>query len=241
MEYSGSYSPKVSVVVPTYNEAGTIGPLIREVNSAAAKLHPRIVVVDDGSMDGTRDEARWAGKSMDVTIIERGSRMGFGTAISDGLNAALHLAPDYIVTMDADLSHAPGDLPRLVEACSEGTLVIGSRYIERGRSPGLGMGRRLVSRLGNWAARETLAIPVRDCTSGFRCYHHEIVEAILPKLCSRGYDIQIETLYRTLEWGFKVVEVPIEFSPRRVGRSKLEAREAMRYFKTLNSLKTNRS
>ncbi len=227
------------MVVPTYNEVGTIKPLIHGVHTVTERMRATIVIVDDGSGDGTCNEAN-ACVGMDVTIIERGRRMGLGTAISDGLRFALSLAPDYIVTMDADLSHAPGDLPRLVEACGERSLTIGSRYVEGGKSPGLDTGRRLVSRLGNWAARETLALPVRDCTSGFRCYHHEVVEAILPKLRSRGYDIQIETLYRSIEEGFRVLEVPIEFSPRREGRSKLEVGEAVRYLKTLGSLKTNR-
>ena len=123
---------------------------------------------------------------MDVTVIERGKRMGFGTAISDGLRAALRLAPDYIVTMDADLSHAPGDLPRLVETCTEGTLTIGSRYVDGESSPGLSTGRHLVSRLGNWAARETLALPIRDCTSGFRCYHHSVAETNPPQATQQG-------------------------------------------------------
>jgi dolichol-phosphate mannosyltransferase len=239
MECSGSSSPSVSVVVPTYNEAQTIGSLIRSLKSETARLHPSIVIVDDGSMDGTREEAQLAGDSIGVTIIERGRRMGLGTAISDGFRAALYFTPDYIVTMDADLSHQPVDLPRLVGACGVGTLTIGSRYIEGGKSPGLGTGRRLVSLLGNWAAREGLALPVHDCTSGFRCYHHDVVESILPKLRSQGYDIQIETLYRSIKEGYKVVEIPIEFSPRRGGKSKLEARETIRFFKTISSLKTN--
>jgi dolichol-phosphate mannosyltransferase len=239
MECSGFYSPSVSVVVPTFNEVQTIGSLIHGINSATARFQPSIVVVDDGSMDGTRDEVQLARDSINITIIERRRRVGLGSAISDGLRVALDLATDYIVTMDADLSHKPRDLPRLVEACDVGTLTIGSRYIEGGKSPGLGTGRRLVSLLSNWAAREGLELPVHDCTSGFRCYHHEVVESILPNLRSQGYDIQIETLYRSIKEGYKVVEIPIEFSPRRGGKSKLEAIETIRFFKTISSLKTN--
>jgi len=162
-------------------------------------------------------------KHGNIVLIERGRKLGFGTAIRDGLEAALSLepAPDFIATMDADLSHDPDELPSLVETCRMDSMVVGSRYTTGGEIHGWGLYRKVVSRGANFVARFLADIPVRDCTSVFRCYGVDLVREVLPNLESVGYDIQIEILSRAACLGFEISEKPITFRDRTTGESKL--------------------
>ncbi len=214
----------VCVVIPTLNEAGTIKALIEGIKKHQAQYNLHIIVVDDGSTDGTLESLeRLTEDNGKITVIERGRKLGFGSAIRDGMKAATQSAPppDMIVTMDADLSHNPEQLPSLTEACNPDTLVIGSRYVEGGEIQGWKPYRKLASSGANFLARVFTNIPTKDCTSGYRCYGAELVQAILPRLESTGYDIQIETLEETVCQGHKIIEIPINFMDRYTGKSKL--------------------
>ena len=225
---AGLTRPVVCVVIPTLNESGTIGSLLESLEGLRSLYLIRIIVVDDGSTDGTVEIVQEAsGKHGNLTLIERGRRLGLGTAIRDGLRAALDQepAPDFVVTMDADLSHDPGELPSLVEACGRNSLVVGSRYVEGGEVRGWGLHRKAISRGANSLARVFADVPSKDCTSGFRCYSAELVREVLPDLESVGFDIQLEILFKAAQGGFSVVEEPIIFRERTGGKSKMRLRE----------------
>ena len=224
--------PVVCVVIPTLNESGTIGAIIESLEELRDLYHIRIVVVDDGSTDGTVGIVQESSeKHGNLTLIERGRRLGLGTAIRDGLRAALDQepAPDFVVTMDADLSHDPGELPSLVEACEEDSLVVGSRYVEGGEIHGWGLHRKAMSRGANILARVFTNVPSKDCTSGFRCYGAELVREVLPNLDSIGFEIQMEILSKAANRGLNLVEKPITFRERVEGKSKLRLWEIFRF------------
>lgn len=224
--------PVVCVVIPTLNESGTIGAIIESLEELSDLYHIRIVVVDDGSTDGTVEIVQESSeKHGNLTLIERGRRLGLGTAIRDGLRAALDQepAPDFVVTMDADLSHDPGELPSLVEACEEDFLVVGSRYVEGGEIHGWGLHRKAMSRGANILARVFTNVPSKDCTSGFRCYGAEFVREVLPNLDSVGFEIQMEILSKAANRGLNLVEKPITFRERVEGKSKLRLWEIFRF------------
>ena len=224
--------PVVCVVIPTLNESGTIEAIIESLEELSDLYHIRIVVVDDGSTDGTVEIVQESSeKHGNLTLIERGRRLGLGTAIRDGLRAALDQepAPDFVVTMDADLSHDPGELPSLVEACEENFLVVGSRYVEGGEIHGWGLHRKAMSRGANILARVFTNVPSKDCTSGFRCYGAELVREVLPDLDSVGFEIQMEILSKAANRGLNLVEKPITFRERVEGKSKLRLWEIFRF------------
>jgi dolichol-phosphate mannosyltransferase len=227
--------PDICVVIPTINEAGTIRELLEGLRELHG-LHMRAVVVDDGSTDGTldivQDLRQYKGE---VSLINRGRKLGLGTAIREGIENALRLdpCPDYIVTMDGDLSHDPSDLHRLVEECDEGSIVIGSRYIKGGKVTGWSLYRRMVSLGANLMARALLNIPARDCTSGYRCYRAGLARSIIPEMKSTGFCIQIETLSAAVGRGFRIKEVPITFQERVSGESKLDAQQIWEFSKGL--------
>jgi dolichol-phosphate mannosyltransferase len=210
------------VVVPTYNEADTIEPIVAAI---LAELPPgrRVLVVDDGSPDGTGGIAdRLAGEREDVDVLHRPGKRGLGPAYLDGFRAALRDGAELVVQMDADFSHDPAELPRLLEASGDADLVIGSRYVSGGRVMDWGPRRVAISRWGSRYARAVLGLGVHDMTSGFKCWRRATLEAIdLDSVGSRGYAFQVEMTYRARSAGFKVLEVPITFRDRRVGESKM--------------------
>ncbi|TMK68595.1 MAG: polyprenol monophosphomannose synthase [Actinobacteria bacterium] len=212
----------VWLVIPTYNEAANVEAI---VSAALERLPParRVLVVDDASPDGTgRIADRLAQGRDDVAVLHRGAKRGLGPAYVAGFGEALAGGAELIVQMDADFSHDPADLPRLLEAAAEGDLVLGSRYAEGGGVTDWGPGRRAISRWGSAYARAALGIGIRDLTGGFKVFHRTVLEAIdLPSLVSLGYAFQVETTFRAIRAGFTVVEVPIIFRDRRVGRSKM--------------------
>lgn len=228
--------PSICVVIPTYNEAMNITHLITGIRETLRSHPHHIIVVDDGSRDGTR-EAIWSLGDIRVDVIDRGVKTGLGSALVCGLKTALAYHPSLVVTMDADLSHDPHEIPSLLEAFNPGVLVVGSRYVEEGGWEGFDPSRILISKMANRISDRLLGTGVRDCTSGFRLYPSEMVEAILPRLRSVGYDIQVEALYECTKMGYDAVEVPISFHRRHGGRSKLGLVEAARFIRLLYRLK----
>ena len=210
------------LVLPTYDEAGNIE---RIVEAVLAKLPPtaRVLIVDDNSPDGTGEIAdRIAAREQRVATIHRPRKEGLGPAYIEGFRRALADGAELVLEMDADFSHDPAYLPRLLEAASRADLVIGSRYVAGGGVTDWGVARRLISRGGSAYARFVLGLSVRDLTGGFKCFRREVLEAIdLDSIRSRGYAFQVETTYRAIRRGFDVVEVPIVFRDRRVGSSKM--------------------
>ena len=217
----------VWLVIPTYNEAANVEAI---VSAALERLPParRVLVVDDASPDGTgRIADRLAKGRDDVAVMHRRAKRGLGPAYVAGFGEALAGGAELIVQMDADFSHDPADLPRLLEAAAEGDLVLGSRYAEGGGVTDWGPGRRAISRWGSAYARAALGIGIRDLTGGFKVFHRTVLEAIdLPSLVSLGYAFQVETTFRAIRAGFTVVEVPIIFRDRRTGESKMSWRIA---------------
>jgi dolichol-phosphate mannosyltransferase len=218
----------VWVVLPTYNERENLEPLVRAVRSeldAAAPDHT-ILVVDDSSPDGTGEVAdRIAGEDEHVRVLHRPRKQGLGQAYLAGFEVALAEGAALVVEMDADFSHDPAYLPQMIAAAGDADLVLGSRYVEGGGTRNWGAMRRFVSRGGCWYARTVLGLPVQDLTGGFKCFRREVLEAIdLSRIRSQGYAFQVELTYRALQLGFRVTEVPIVFTDRRVGQSKMSRR-----------------
>jgi len=210
------------VVLPTYNEAENVEPLVA---AALAKLPPsaRVLVVDDNSPDGTgRIADRLAAEHDAVSVLHRPGKEGLGPAYIAGFRRALAEGAGLILEMDADFSHEPAYLPRLLDAAGRADLVIGSRYVPGGGVGDWGPLRRAISRGGSAYARFVLGVGVRDLTGGFKCFRREVLEAIdLDAVRSRGYAFQVELTYRAIQCGFEVAEVPIVFRDRRVGASKM--------------------
>ncbi len=213
-----------TVVVPTYNEAENIGQLIPRILELPRF---RILVVDDGSPDGTGElvEALAEGEPR-VALHRRPAKLGLGSAYVAGFRRALADGAEYIFEMDADFSHDPRYLPELLRAAEQGAdLALGSRYVPGGGTTDWGLGRQLISRGGNLYAGIILGLPVADATGGFRCYRRRVLETLdLGRVRSNGYAFQIEMAYRSLRAGFTIAEVPIIFPDRRVGRSKMSRR-----------------
>jgi len=211
------------LVLPTYNEAENLEPLVA---AARAKLPPsaRVLIVDDGSPDGTGAIAdRLAAQHENVAVLHRPRKEGLGPAYIAGFREALAGGAGLILEMDADFSHDPVYLPRLLEEAKRADLVLGSRYVEGGGVSDWGPLRRAISRGGSAYARLVLGVDVRDLTGGFKCFRREVLEAIdLDQITSRGYAFQVEVTYRAIQLGFKVTEVPIVFRERRVGSSKMD-------------------
>lgn len=212
----------VLVIVPTYNERDNVQPIVRAVLEAAPRAD--VLVVDDASPDGTGALAdALAAESPRVHVLHRAVKDGLGRAYVAGFQWAL--ARDYpvVVQMDADFSHDPADLPRLLAALEGGAdLVLGSRRVSGGRTVNWGAGRRALSAGGSLYARTILGVGVHDLTGGFKAWRRSVLEQLpLADVRSTGYAFQVELTYRALRAGFRVVEIPIVFEDRRVGQSKM--------------------
>jgi dolichol-phosphate mannosyltransferase len=212
------------LVLPTYDEAENIEAFV----TAARQSLPdaaHILIVDDNSPDGTgRIADRLAAEHENVEVLHRPVKEGLGPAYVAGFRRALEGGAGLVIEMDADFSHAPAYLPRLLDAAERADLVIGSRYVDGGGIGDWGPMRRAISRGGSVYARMALGVRVRDLTGGFKCFRREVLEAIdLDQVASRGYAFQVELTYRAIQHGFKVVEVPIVFQDRRVGSSKMDS------------------
>jgi dolichol-phosphate mannosyltransferase len=210
------------ICLPTYNEKDNIEPMVRALRSLDLDdLH--VLVIDDNSPDGTGSIAdRLAAENDHVHVLHRARKDGLGPAYLAGFRRALELGAELVFEMDCDFSHEPQDVPRLAAAAKDADLVLGSRYVPGGGTRNWGLVRRFISRGGSLYAQLLLQLGIRDLTGGFKCYRREVLETIdLGGISSLGYAFQIETTYRALRAGFRVVEVPITFVDREVGGSKM--------------------
>ena len=221
------------LILPTYNEADNLEPIVRAtldiIREAASDGH-RVLIVDDASPDGTGAIADRLAAELpgEVDVLHRHAKRGLGQAYLAGFRRALDAGAALICEMDADFSHDPADLARLLRAAGDADLVLGSRYVDGGEIEGWGIGRRVVSRWGCWYAERVLGVQVSDLTGGFKCYRREVLEAIdLDTVRSQGYAFQVELTYRAVRNGFRVREIPIVFRDREVGRSKMSLRIAL--------------
>jgi len=218
---------KALVIIPTYNEIGNLGQIVPQVLSQDPRIE--ILVVDDGSPDGTGQLAdKLAAENPRVHAVHRAGKLGLGTAYLAGFKWALERDYEYVFEMDADFSHDPRYLGRLLDAARDADLVLGSRYVPGGGVENWGFLRRLISRGGGLYARLILRVDVRDLTGGFKCIRRQVLEGIdLDSVRAEGYVFQIEVTYRALLAGFRVREVPIVFADRTAGTSKMSARIAI--------------
>jgi dolichol-phosphate mannosyltransferase len=226
----GSDLQPVLVVIPTYNERENIGPIVARLHAALPAVHA--LVVDDGSPDGTGELAdEMAAADERVHVLHRTEKAGLGAAYVAGFGWALERDYAVIIEMDADGSHAPEDLPRLLDALSDADLVIGSRYVHGGQTVDWPKSREVISRIGNLYSQIALGVRIKDITAGFRAFRRPVLEKLsLGNVASAGYCFQIDLAWRTLEAGFEIVEVPITFTERQIGDSKMSGsivREAM--------------
>lgn len=222
------------VVVPTYNEAENVPRLVEGIRAHAPGVE--VLVVDDSSPDGTAEAARRAG----AEILVRPRKEGLGAAYRAGLAEALARGGDPVGTMDADLSHDPARLPALLSAAETADVVIGSRYVAGGGIAQWPVGRRLLSAGANRVARLALGPIAHDATSGYRLYRADLLRRLDPAtILSDGYSFLVEILYRARRLGARVAEVPIVFTDRRAGRSKIGKREIVRAVWTLARLRAS--
>jgi dolichol-phosphate mannosyltransferase len=212
---------KTLIIIPTYNEYDNLRPLLDQIFTYAPASD--ILIVDDNSPDGTgRLADEISAQKRQVHVMHRAGKLGLGTAYIAGFKYAIEHHYDAAFEMDADFSHDPGYLPDFLNAIESADLVIGSRYVKEGGTPNWSLLRRFISGGGNIFARFMLGIPVHDCTAGFRCYRRNVLESIdLDSIESQGYAFQVELAYRVYKRGFKIVETPIVFRDRRVGKSKM--------------------
>ena len=220
----------VLVVIPTYNERDNLGPIVGRVQVTLPAVH--VLVVDDGSPDGTGELADQLAERDDrVHVLHRNEKTGLGAAYIAGFRWALARGYAVIVEMDADGSHAPEDLPRLLDALQDADLALGSRYVPGGRVVNWPKRRELLSRGGNLYSKLALGVGINDITGGFRAYRRRVLESlVLDDVASHGYCFQVDLAWRTVQAGFSVVEVPITFTEREIGDSKMSGaivREAL--------------
>jgi dolichol-phosphate mannosyltransferase len=215
--------PRAVLCLPTYNERENLEAMIEALGKVLDTSRDRVLVVDDGSPDGTGAIAdRLAGELPWVSVLHRETKEGIGPAYVAGFRRALADGAELVLEMDCDFSHDPADVPRLIAATEDADLVLGSRYAPGGGTANWGLLRRVVSRGGCLYAQALLGLRVRDLTGGFKCFRRAALEALdLDALSAHGYAFQIETTYRVKRAGLRVHEVPITFVERRAGASKM--------------------
>lgn len=220
----------ILIVIPTYNEAKSIENLIGKIYSLP--MDPSVLILDDNSLDGTSGVI----KKLQVHypklyLIDRERKLGLASALKEGFKFALEKGYDIIVQMDGDLSHSPDSISEMIDLLSHYDLVIGSRYVENGGTLSWGLGRVLMSRLGNIYAKTLLQIPINDLTSGFKCMRRNVLESFnVDSLSSKGYSFQIEVTFFSFLKGFKIKEHPIIFKGRTDGKSKMSSGIAFEAF-----------
>jgi dolichol-phosphate mannosyltransferase len=235
-------APRVLVVTPTYNEANNLNPFAEALFDVLPTAC--LLVVDDASPDGTGSIAdALAARDQRVSCLHRPAKLGLGTAYVEGFQWGLSRGFDLFFEMDADLSHDPAHLPSFLRAFDEGAdVVVGSRNIPGGGVVGWGLGRTLLSKGGSLYARAILGVPIHDLTTGYKGYTRRALEAIdITRLKSNGYSFQIETTYRALARGLDVREVPIVFTDRRAGESKMSRRIVLEAIGIVWRLRLSRS
>ena len=212
------------VVIPTYNEAESIGALVEQV--LAVHHDVDVLVVDDGSPDGTADiVSKVMAAELRLHLLERSAKEGLGAAYRAGFRWGLARGYDALVELDADFSHPPERLPALLEALETADMSIGSRYVPGGRTVGWSPIRKVISKLGNGYVRLAIGLPVHDATAGYRAFRSDVLRALAVESSeSNGYCFQIEMAHRAWQEGFRIVEVPITFTERIAGTSKMHRR-----------------
>ena len=240
-------SRTVWLVLPTFNEAENIEAILTAATAELELAAPdafHVLVVDDSSPDGTGELADGiAAGNAAIEVLHRPQREGLGVAYVAGFKLALAAGADLVLHMDADFSHDPKDIPRLIAAIDDGAdLALGSRYTRGGGVSNWALSRRIISRAGNFYARSVLGLPTRDLTGGFKCFRRAVLESIeLDTVRAHGYAFQVELTLRAIRHGFKVVEVPITFRDRQLGRSKMSTRIAIEAAWLLPQLRSKRS
>lgn len=240
----------VFIIIPTYNERGNLEELVQKIAGAASDAagagipHFKIIVVDDNSPDGTGRIAEKLAQIHPLRVLHRSGKAGLGTAYVHAFKKILSGEfddwgrPDFIVQMDADLSHDPKDILRMLAKAQNCDLVLGSRYVPGGKIENWGIGRRLLSYFGNVYARIVLNLPYRDLTGGFKCFKRRVLQNLdLDSLSSVGYNFQIETTYKAHKMGCKICEIPITFTERKTGKSKIDFRIIIESFWKVLSLR----
>jgi dolichol-phosphate mannosyltransferase len=244
VEENSRINSDVGIILPTYCEAANIEKLIEEIESL--ELNACILVIDDSSLDGTSNIVRRIQKNyQNVLLFVRHRKLGLGTAITDGFKIFLSLEkpPKYVVTMDADYSHNPKYISKLVSAVKEGAdLAIGSRYCKGGETRNWSILRLFISRIANFIAFIIIGAKISDYTSGFRCYSTSLIRSILNDLHSQTYEIQIETIRQTHLRKLRVKDIPVTFTNRKKGKSKLTPNEIQQFLSyiLLKSTRTRR-
>lgn len=230
------------VIIPTYNEIENIEKMVRTVFALARSFD--LLIVDDGSPDGTAEKVKELQKVYpnQLHLEERKGKLGLGTAYIHGFKWAITRGYDYIFEMDCDFSHNPTDLIRLLEACeSNADVAVGSRYCKGGRVHNWPIGRILMSYFASVYARLILWLPVKDTTAGFICYRKKVLETInLDSIEFMGYAFQIEMKYTAHKKGFKIIEVPISFTDRVLGVSKMSTKIFKEAFFGVLSMRTKK-
>jgi dolichol-phosphate mannosyltransferase len=211
----------VLVVIPTYDERENLGSVVTRLHAAVPEAD--VLVVDDASPDGTGELAdAMAADDPRIRVLHRTAKDGLGAAYLAGFATALAGEHQVVVEMDADGSHAPEDLPRLLDALREADLVLGSRYVPGGRVVNWPAHREWLSRGGNLYSRLALGVPLRDITGGYRAFRRQVLEELdLGSVASQGYCFQVDMAWRAVQAGFRVREVPITFTERALGASKM--------------------
>jgi dolichol-phosphate mannosyltransferase len=229
---------KIAVIIPTYNEKENIQRLIKTIFDLQIS-DLEIIIVDDNSPDGTAKivEKLTTGNPL-LLLIKRPGKLGLGSAYLDGFRKAISMGAEYIFEMDADLSHDPLDIPRMLEAIKTADMVIGSRKISGGKIIGWGWTRKFMSNGAMWFSRLLLGLKTKDVTAGFRLFRRSILENLhLETIKSNGYAFQEEILYRVEKNDFKVCEVPVTFIDRQEGKSKLSKKDIFEFFIRMLKLK----
>ncbi len=225
-------SSQIGIILPTYREEENISKLIEAIENL--KIDASILVIDDSSPDGTAEIVKEKQcKYNNIRLMIRPKKSGLGTAITDGFRFFLSLKqmPKYVMTMDADYSHNPQDIPRLLSTmyANDCAIVIGSRYVKGGKIEGWPFTRKIISRTANSIAKFSLSLKPLDCTSGFRCYSTKFLTEAISNLHSHTYEIQIETIRQASLRNFNMKETPVLFVNRKSGKSKLTSTEIRSY------------
>lgn len=226
-----------TIIIPTYKEKENITKLLPQI--FALPLELEVIIVDDNSPDGTGEAVKKLQKIFPhLHLIARSGKMGLGSAYIEGFKKALSIGAEYVMEMDADFSHDPKDIPKLIQAAQTVDLSIGSRKVAGGKIIGWNWWRHFMSNGAMWFSRLILGLKAKDVTAGFRCYARRIIETIpLNEIKSNGYAFQEEMLYRTQKSGFKIIEIPVTFTDRISGQSKLSKKDIVEFFTTIIKLK----
>ena len=226
---------EISIILPTVNERENLEKLVPALQNL--NLNLEIIVVDDGSTDGTVEFVeKCVKKYSNMKLVARPAKLGLGSAYIDGFKVS---KGKYIVTMDADLSHNPKYIPLFLNELKDkqADIVLGSRYVEGGRIIGWKVHRKIISKTANFIAKTILGLNVNDVTTGFRMYRREAFEKIISRIKAKGYEFQVESLYIAKLLGLKIVEYPIVFVNRVMGKSKLKLSDIVRFLRTVLKLK----